>query len=174
MPELYCSCRPHALPQRWTPSIGGDMEKPLGFSPSYRQVQEKHRALSAAPILAPSWVGSLGKQVCLLILPLYFPKGPGKGEVCGWADSLKSYWEQDLHRAQPSASDSKEPRLLPDARVVNYLDPTRPLTGRPPSLSPVFSFSPYSGWCVAFKEGALFLVLWGLIGNRPEAYLCTC
>lgn len=109
--------------------------------------------------------GLPGKAVLLLILSLYFPKGTGKGEVCGWADSLKSYGEQDLSRAQPSASDSEESRLLPDARVVNYLDPTCPLTGRPPSLSPILSFSPYSGWCVAFKEGAFFLVLWGLIGT---------
>lgn len=105
---------------------------------------------------------------------------------CGWSlwennhvpnsSSLlsKGHWERvkcvagQIHRspvgsgtqswAQPSASDSKESGLLPDARVVNYLDPTRPLPGRPPSLLSHL-FSPYSGWCVVFKEGAFFLVL---------------
>lgn len=102
--------------------------------------------------------------------------------MCTPASREPGHWEQvtcaagRIHRsptgsrAEPGsapASDGTETGLLPDARVVmTWTHLACCLGGLPPSL--IFSFSPYSGWCVVFKEGAFFLVLWGLIGTDPR------
>ena len=65
-------------------------------------------------------------------------------------------------------------RTLARRTCGKWPGPNPPLPGGPPSLSLILSFSPYSGWCVVFKEGAFFFSSPGSDRDRPEAYLCTC
>ncbi|XP_055264083.1 proto-oncogene Wnt-3 isoform X1 [Moschus berezovskii] len=82
------------------------------------------------------WCCYVSCQECVRIYDVHTCKALGTGEVCGWAESPKSYGKQDPELARPSASDSMESGLSPDARVVNDLDPTRRcLGGLPPSRS---------------------------------------
>ncbi|XP_029783062.1 proto-oncogene Wnt-3 isoform X1 [Suricata suricatta] len=106
------------------------------------------------------WCCYVSCQECIRIYDVHTCKAMGTGEVCAFGQSHRSpLGSRTRSRAQPSAPDRKAPGLLPDARAVNHLDPSRRWLSGEASLPLSYVSHPAPDGVWFFKEGAFFLVL---------------
>lgn len=164
-------CSSHALPQRFTPgrvrSTGQPLKCPPPLPPSSRETLSE--TWNQQPLSFASCGWSLWENNHVPNSSSLLPKGHWERVKCVAGQIHRSpTGSRTQSWARPSASDSMESGLLPDARVVNDLDPTRRcLGGLPPSLSSQVSPPTLDGvWFL--KKGLSFLVLQGLIGTDPR------
>ena len=132
-------CSSHALPQRFTPgrvrSTGQPLKCPPPLPPSSRETLSE--TWNQQPLSFASCGWSLWENNHVPNSSSLLPKGHWERVKCVAGQIHRSpTGSRTQSWARPSASDSMESGLLPDARVVNDLDPTRRcLGGLPPSLS---------------------------------------